>query len=183
MAFLPGNEGGKAIADVLYGDSNPSGKLPYTYPRFSGSMWTYDHQLSDERDVNFGLNGFTPQYEFGFGLSYTQFNYSEIKISSDSISTGDVLTVEVTVSNNGERIGKESVLLFLTDEVATVSPAVKQLKRFEKIELSPNETKTVKFELNVNDFKFVNVENKWVSEPGYFTIRIGDKTKRFYLYD
>jgi beta-glucosidase len=183
MAFLPGNEGGKAIADVLYGDCNPSGKLPYTYPRFSGSMWTYDHQLSDERDVNFGLNGFTPQYEFGFGLSYTQFNYSEIKISSDSISTGDVLTVEVTVSNNGERIGKESVLLFLSDEVANVSPAVKQLKRFEKIELNPNETKTVKFELNVNDFQFVNVENKWVSEPGYFTIRIGDKTKRFYLYD
>ncbi len=183
MAFLPGNEGGRALADIIAGDINPSAKLPYTYPRYSGSLWTYDHQLSDERDVNFGLNGFTPQYEFGFGLSYTTFNYSDITLSSDSISMNDNLTVEFEVTNTGKVKGKEAVLLFLKDEVASIAPPVKQLKRFTKIELEPGQSQKVSFTLNVNDFKFVNASNKWIAEPGYFDVKVSNKEKRFYLYN
>jgi len=182
MAYLPGNEGGKAIANNLYGDYNPSGKLPYTYPRYSGSLWTYDHQLSDERDVNFELNGFTPQYEFGYGLSYTNFKYTDITINSDSLSVNDSIIIKVKISNTGTRIGKESALLFVSDEVASVSPPVKQLKKFKKFELKPSETKQITFTLNQDDLKFINQENEWVIEPGYFTIKIGSEHVRFYLY-
>ncbi|MDA3894489.1 MAG: glycoside hydrolase family 3 C-terminal domain-containing protein [Salinivirgaceae bacterium] len=183
MAFLPGNEGGKAIANTLYGDVSPSGKLPYTYPQHSGGIWTYDHQLSDERDVNFGLKGFTPQYEFGYGLSYTTFEYSDITISSDSVSMSDKLTIEFEITNTGEVKGKEAALLFVSDEVATISPAVKQLKRFTKVELEPNESKKVNFELSVKDLMFVDRNNKWIAEPGYFTLKVADKNVRFYLYN
>jgi len=181
MAFLPGNEGGKAIADVLFGDHNPSGKLPYTYPRYSGSLWTYDHLLSDERDVNFGLKGFTPQYEFGFGLSYTSFEYSNLKISSDSISKTDVLNISIDVKNSGTISGKEAVLLFVSDEVASISPAVKQLKQFKKITIEPGKTVKVEFKLTSKDLQFVNRNNQWISEPGFFTINIGNQKTRFKL--
>lgn len=181
MAYLPGNEGGAAIADVLFGNANPSGKLPYTYPRYMGSLWTYDHLLSDERDIYFGLNGFTPQYEFGYGLSYTSFEYLNLKLSSDSISMGDSLKMEITVSNTGKSAGMESVLLFLTDEVASVSPPVKQLKRFTKVQLEPGESTKINFELTIDDFQFVNQQNKWIAEPGYFTIAVGNQKTRFYL--
>lgn len=181
MAFLPGNEGGKAIANILYGDANPSAKLPYTYPQHEGGLWTYDHPLSDERDVNFGLNGFTPQYEFGFGLSYTTFEYSPITISADTIANTSSLEIEYTITNTGTKKGKESTLLFISDEVASISPSVKQLKRFTKIELEPGETKQINFKLTIDDLQFVDQNNDWVSEPGYFTISNGKNTARFYL--
>jgi beta-glucosidase len=183
MAYLPGNEGGRAIADVLYGVINASGNLPYTYPRFSGSLWTYDHPLSDERDVNFGLDGFKPQYEFGFGLSYTTFGYSEISINADSVYINNTIEVSVEVTNTGNITGKEAVLLFVSDEVASISLPVKQLRKFQKIELQPGETKTIKFSLTSDDLKFVGQNNKWITETGYFTIAIGNQTKRFYLYN
>ncbi len=182
MAYLPGNEGGRAIADVLYGDFNPCGKLPYTYPRYSGALLTYDHLHSDEHDVNFGSNGFNPQYEFGYGLSYANFKYADIILSSDSISVQDTLIIKVNISNTGTRIGKESVLLFVSDEVASVSPPVKQLKKFKKNELKPGETNQITFTLNQDDLKFINQDNEWVTEPGYFTIKIGSEQLRFYLY-
>jgi len=182
MAFLPGNEGGRAVADVLFGDHNPSGKLPYTYPRYSGSLWTYDHPLSDERDVDFGLNGFTPQYEFGHGLSYTDFEYSDISINGDSISVDDPISIKLSLKNTGALAGKEAVLLFVADEVASVSPAVKQLKRFEKIYLQPGETEQIEFNLTGNDLKFVGQNNTWIFEPGYFNLMIGTETKRIYVY-
>ncbi len=181
MTYLPGNEGGRAIADVLFGDHNPSGKLPYTYPRFSGSLWTLDHPLSDERDVNFGIDGFTPQYEFGYGLSYTTFEYSEIELSSDTISRNEEISVNIEIINTGERAGKESVLLFVSDEVASVSPAVRLLKKFTKINLQPGETKKVEFILNSSDLQFVDSNNDWIIESGFFKVTIGDKAKRFYL--
>jgi len=181
MAFLPGNEGGRAIANTIYGQSNPSAKLPYTYPRYEGSLWTYDHQLSDERDVNFGLNGFTPQYEFGYGLSYTHFNYSPITISNDTLQTNDTLKISFKVSNTGKLAGKEAVLLFVSDEVASIAPPVKQLKRFTKIELQPDETKKVVFTISKSDLQFVNQNNEWICEPGYFTISIQNQKARFYL--
>jgi len=182
MAFLPGNEGGRAVADVLFGDHNPSGKLPYTYPRYSGSLWTYDHPLSDERDVDFGLNGFTPQYEFGHGLSYTDFEYSDISINGDSISVDDPISIKLSLKNTGALAGKEAVLLFVADEVASVSPAVKQLKRFKKIYLQPGETEQIEFNLTGNDLKFVGQNNTWIFEPGYFNLMIGTETKRIYVY-
>ncbi|HAZ02689.1 MAG TPA: beta-glucosidase [Marinilabiliales bacterium] len=182
MAYLPGNEGGRAIADVLFGDVNPSGKLPYTYPRNSGSLWAYDHQLSDERDVNFGLAGFTPQYQFGFGLSYTTFEYSALKLSSDSISMTDTLKIQFEIKNSGTRNGTEVALLFVSDEVASISPAVKQLKRFERIDLNPQESKSIDFFLTASDLAFVNQQNQRITEPGYFTISLADQKARFKLY-
>jgi len=182
MAYLPGNEGGRAIADVLFGDFNPGGKLPYTYPRYSGSLWTYDHLLSDERDVNFGLKGFTPQYEFGYGLSYTTFAYSDLQISSDSVSVDDTLRINVRITNSGKRKGKEVAMLFVSDETASVSPPVKLLKRFKKVELEPEGNKIVEFEITANDLKFVGINNNWIVEPGYFNLKTGTESTRFYLY-
>lgn len=181
MAYLPGNEGGRAIADVLYGNFNPCGKLPYTYPRYSGSLWTYDHILADERDADFSLNGFTPQYEFGFGLSYTKFEYGQIEVYNDTIGADEEVIIEVEVKNTGSRSGKEVVMVFISDEVASVSPGVKQLRRFKKIKLSAGKSQTVSFSLGIDDLKFVNSSNEWIVEPGYFTITIGDKSNRFYL--
>jgi beta-glucosidase len=181
MAYLPGDEGGKAIADVLTGAVNPSGKLPYTYPRFSGSLWTYDHMKSDERDVNFGLKGFTPQYEFGFGLSYTNFEYSNFSINKDTLSLGDSLYFEVTLTNTGKQFGKEAALLFVSDEVASISPPVKQLKRFTKIGLDSGQAEILHFGLSTRDLAFVNAQNKWVCEPGFFTAAIGNQKLRFYV--
>ena len=182
MAFLPGNEGGKAIANILYGDANPSARLPYTYPQHSGGIWTYDHQLSDERDVNFGLKGFTPQYQFGHGLSYTTFEYSDLKINSDSIQQNEKINIEFDLTNTGKVKGKEAVLLFVSDEVASISPPVKKLKRFTKIELKPNEKQTINFKLSSDDLSFVNRDNEWITEAGYFTIKVAGKSTRFYLY-
>lgn len=180
MAYLPGNEGGRAIADVLSGKVNPSGKLPYTWPRYSGSLWTYDHLLSDERDINFGLAGFTPQYEFGFGLSYTSFDYSKLWLSADTLHKEDTLTVGITLMNTGERKGKEAVLLFVSDEVASISPPVKKLKRFTKVELDPGRSEEILFYLTPDDLKFVGADSKWTIEKGNFTIRVGTESKRFY---
>jgi beta-glucosidase len=180
MAYLPGNEGGKAVADVIFGKVNPSGRLPYTWPRYSGSVWTYDHPLSDERDANFGLNGFNPQFEFGDGLSYSRFEYGNISLSTDTVGCSDTLEIEIPLSNAGDREGKETSLLFLSDEIASVSPPVKQLKRFVKTLLIPGQTETLGFILTSNDLKFVGRNNQWKAEEGYFTISIGGKTARFY---
>ncbi|MGE4290174.1 MAG: glycoside hydrolase family 3 N-terminal domain-containing protein [Salinivirgaceae bacterium] len=181
MAFLPGNEGGLAVSDVLTGQVNPSGKLPYTYPRYSGSVWTYDHLRSDERDANFGMNGFTPQYEFGFGLSYTNFEYSNLVLSKDTLAITDSLKVSVTLTNKGTIEGKETIMLFVSDEVASISQPVKRLRRFQKINLYPGNSQTINFTLGAQDLQFVNQSNKWVNEPGFFTLTVGNQNARFYL--
>jgi beta-glucosidase len=173
MAYLPGQEGGRAIADVLFGDCNPSGRLPYTYPRYSGSIWKYNHKGADALDINFGLDGFNPLYEFGEGLSYTSFAYSEPQLSADTIFDGDSLHVTVNISNTGDIFGKEVVQLYTRDMVASVSPDMKNLARFTKIALNPGETKTVSFTLNTDDLAFVGADNQWVIEPGEFQVLIG----------
>ncbi len=177
MAYLPGNEGGRAIADVLFGDFNPSGKLPYTYPKHSGGIMPYDLYGT------FGLRGVEPQYAFGFGLSYTSFEYSNIQLSADSISNGDSVFVRIDLTNTGKRVGTEVAMLFLTDEFASVVVPKKQLKRFEKAELNPGETTTIGFTLTTKDLMFVNAANKWVVEPGYFTLQIGNQQARLYYYN
>ncbi len=179
MAYLPGQEGGRALADVIFGDFNPCGKLPFTYPKSTGSIWAYDHLRSDERDINFDYDGFNPQYEFGFGLSYTNFEYSNLIISQDTLKTNEYLEVKVDVTNTGDRSGKEVVQLFVSDLVASISPAVKQLKRFTKIHLQPTESETITFNLSAKDLGFVNQQNKWVTEPGEFKIAIDTLSTNF----
>jgi hypothetical protein len=141
MAYLPGQEGGRAVSDVLYGAINPSGKLPYTYPKYSGNALPYYHKKADIRDIHWGYEGFDPQYEFGHGLSYASFAYSAVQTDKDTLSSSETLRLQVAVENTGSRTGKEVVQVYLKDLVATVSPDVKKLVRFKKIELEPGEKK------------------------------------------
>jgi beta-glucosidase len=175
MTYLPGMEGGQAIADVLFGDENPSGKLPFTYPKYSGWYVCYDHKKSAET----APNKFDPQWQFGHGLSYTTFEYSDLQLDRKKLSPDDTLTVTVNVANTGSRPGAEIVQLYLSDIVASVTPPVKSLKRFTKVSLKPGEKRTVKFELGRDDFEFIGRDNKPVVEPGDFKVGIGGLTETF----
>jgi beta-glucosidase len=185
MAYLPGQEGGRAISDVLFGKVNPSGKLPYTYPKYSGNHLTYYFKKTDIRDVNWNFEGFYPQYQFGFGLSYTRFEYSNLKISTDTLVGNQKLNISVEVKNTGKRVGKEVVEVYSKDLVATVSPDSKKLIRFTKVTLKPGEIKTVKFTISSEDLKSIGVDNKWITEDGDFEIQVGGSSqnilkKQFY---
>ena len=170
MGYLPGQEGGVAISDVIFGDVNPSGKLPFTYPKYVGDFTLYDHKKSEK---------YEPQWPFGHGLSFTTFEYSNLKLGSTKISKSDSLKVSVNVRNTGKRAGKEIVQLYLQDVVATVTPSVRRLKRFTKVSLEPGQTKTVTFTLNPEDLSFIGRENKPVIEPGDFKIKIAELTADF----
>ena len=147
MAYLPGTFGGDAIADVLLGDYNPSGRLPITYPRHPNDLVPYDHKAIETDNPN----KLDPLYPFGFGLSYTSFKYSNLKINRHKIRPDESLTIKVTVKNTGKRMGKEVVELYLSDLYRSVSPPVKQLKRFQGVILEPGESKTVEFTINQKD--------------------------------
>lgn len=183
MAYLPGNFGGDALADVLYGSVNPSGKLPFNYPKFPNSLVNYNHKPSESRSVVEGVYNYdadyNPQFEFGFGLSYTTFKYSNLKLSAKEISENDELTVTVEVTNTGQREGKEVVDLYLSDIYASITPDVKRLKGFQKINLKPNETKTVTFKLSKNELSFINYTSQRVVEPGDFEVTIADLKAKF----
>ncbi len=181
QTYLPGNYGGDALADILFGEVNPSGKLPYTYPAYPNSIVNYYHKFSEEQKPSEGAykyeSDYNPQYEFGYGLSYTTFVYSNLKISSSVLRPNEVLEVSVDVTNTGTREGKETVLMFTSDVIACITPDIKRLRRFEKINLKPNETNTVKFTLSSDDLAFVNTDNQWTIEPGEFEIKIGNLKK------
>ncbi len=187
QCYLPGNEGARALVDILYGDVNPSGRLPYNYPRYPNSLEKYNRKytesLGDEEQNNDAKyeKSYSPQFEFGTGLSYTTFAYSNLKMDKNEINNTDSLMVSVDVTNTGKVNGKESVLLYLSDIYASITPEVKALKRFEKISLQPNESKTVTFVLNQKDLQFVNNDLKWISEKGAFKIQISNLTKEFLL--
>ncbi len=181
VAYLPGNEGGLAIADVLFGDENPSGKLPFTYPKYSGAIWSYDHVKADARDKGFGFEAYDPQYSFGHGLSYTNFEYSSLTLPSDTLMINDTLNFSVTVTNIGNRGGKETVELYTSDLTASVVPKVKQLIGFEKINLNTGQSQVVTFQLTKEDLGFVNHQNEWVTEPGLFKVSINELEKTFFL--
>lgn len=187
QCYLPGNEGGRALVDILYGEVNPSGRLPYNYPKYPNSLEKYNRKytesLADEEQNNDAKyeKSYSPQFEFGTGLSYTTFTYSNLKIDKTEINNTEEVNVSVEVTNTGKRAGKEAVLLYLSDNFASITPEVKALKRFEKISLEPNETKTVKFTLNQKDLQFVNEDLKWISEKGTFTIQISNLKKDFLL--
>jgi len=177
MAYNPGNEGGQAVADVLFGDVNPSGKLPFTYPRFANALLTYDRKAFETE--SFDNAGIKPQFEFGDGLSYTTFGYKDLRLSQTTIGMNDELSISVTVSNTGTRAGKEVVQLYVSDLVASLSPAAKRLKRFAKIYLEPGRNRTLTFKLGQKDFSFIGANNKPIVEPGDFEVTIGGLKDRF----
>ena len=187
QCYLPGNEGARALTDIMYGDVNPSGRLPYNYPRYPNSLEKYNRKytesLGDEEQNNDAKyeKSYSPQFEFGTGLSYTTFEYSNLNIDKTQLNTTDDLKVTVDIKNTGKTNGKTSVLLYLSDKVASITPEVKALKRFEKINLAPGESKTVTFTLTQKDLQFVNNDLKWISEKGTFKIQVDTLTKEFAL--
>jgi beta-glucosidase len=181
MAYNPSNEGGTAIADVLFGDVNPSGKLPYTYPRTPNGLINYDHKPFETENTAFGNMAFNPQFQFGDGLSYTTFTYSDLSVGKQTISANEELPVSVTVTNSGRRAGKEAVLVYVSDLVASISPPGKRLRRFAKINLDPGQSRTLNFKLRAEDLSFIGADNKRTVEPGEFEVRIANLSQRFTL--
>lgn len=184
QTYQPGNFGGDALADILYGDVNPSGRLPYTYPQYPNALFTYYHKPSESRSTTEGVYNYdadyNPQYVFGQGLSYTTFTYSDIKLSSNALKAGEKLTVSIDVTNSGKVNGKESVLLYTSQLVSSpISPDVKRLRAFDKIDLKPGETKTVTFHISPEDLAVVMPDLKKITEPGEFNIQIADKKINF----
>ncbi len=181
LALNPSNEGGKAIADVLFGDYNPNGKLPFTYPRSTNNYLTYDHKAFEVEETSFGNIANNPQFDFGTGMSFTTFEYSNLTLDKDSIPMNGEINVSFNVKNTGNRTGKETVILYLRDEVATLSPAGKRVKRFAKISLDAGQSKTLTFRLNNSDFSFIGMNNKPTVESGDFTVMVGNMSKTFTL--
>ena len=175
--MLPSNYGGDALAALLAGDENFSGKLPFTYSKHINSLHTYDYKVSEHREVMEGSYNYDAvmdvQWPFGHGLSYTTFAYSDIQVDKDSFKAGDVLKVSVKVTNTGDRAGKEAVLLYSSDLVASLIPDVKRLRGFEKIALEPGESKVVTFELPASELAFVGNDGKWRLEKGDFRLACG----------
>jgi len=174
-------EGGQAVADVLFGDYNPSGKLPFTYPRSTNNYLTYDHKLFEVEDTSYGNVATQPQFQFGTGLSYTSFRYSDLTVSPKSAAINGHVTISVKVTNTGSRAGKETAILYVRDEVASLSPPGKRVRRFAKIYLDPGQSKGLTFTLDREDLSFIGADNRSVIEPGDFTVMIGGLSDKFTL--
>ena len=178
--LLPGNMGGDALVNLVSGKSNFSGKMPYTYPKEINSLANYDFKKSEEVGTMEGAYDYnakiTQQWGFGYGLSYTTYKYSNLKVSQSDFRHGDIIKVSVDVKNTGKVAGKESVLLFSSDLIASMVPDGRRLRAFDKIELQPGETKTVTFNLNADDLAFVGYDGKWVLEEGDFKLMIADQS-------
>lgn len=178
--LIPGNMGGDALVNLVSGKSNFSGKMPYTYPKEINSLANYDFKKSEEVGTMEGAYDYnakiTQQWGFGHGLSYTSYKYSNLKVSQSDFCHGDIIKVSVDVKNTGKVAGKESVLLFSSDLIASMVPDGHRLRAFDKIELQPGETKTVTFNLNADDLAFVGYDGKWVLEEGDFKLMIADQS-------
>jgi Glycosyl hydrolase family 3 C terminal domain. len=178
--MLPGNYGADALANLLTGDVNFSGKMPYTYPKDINSLFTYDYKPCEDLDKMEGAYNYdavmSVQWPFGYGLSYTTFSYSNLKADKSSFTADDVLTFSVDVTNTGKYAGKESVLLFSSDLVASLTPDIRRLRAFDKVDLQPGETKTVTFKVKASDLAFVGYDGKWILEKGDFRIQTGNQT-------
>ncbi len=181
--YLPGDFGGIALSQILFGDVNPSGKLPFTYPRHTGSLLFYDHKHTELLDKDFGYNTFNPQWEFGFGLSYSKFVYSDLKIDKKSYAQGDVVRISVQVKNDSDRPAKEVVQVFVSDLVASITPSVKRLRAFRKIDLEAGEMKTIEIEMPITALAFVNKDLKWIVEPGEFLLQVNTLKQKFNVKD
>ena len=180
QVYLPGDQGAIALVDILCGNVNPSGKLPYTYPRHNGVIMHYDHKQSELINANIWKNNFyNPQWDFGFGLSYTSFEYSNLQISRNDLYPNTELKISIDVTNTGKVKGKEVVQLYVRDHYASVSPCLRKLKRFTKIELEPMETRNITFNISDKDLEFYGIDNKWLTEEGKFSVIIDKETKGF----
>jgi beta-glucosidase len=179
QTYLPGTFGGEVTADILFGITNPSGKLPYTYPKHPNALMNYDYKPAENRTEMEGAYNYGAvqdlQFGFGHGLSYTTFAYSNLKVDKTDFSSSDILSFSVDVTNTGKRAGKETVLLFSSDLYASITPDNRRLRGFEKIELQPAETKTVQIKVKASDFAFVNLEGEWVLEEGAFKVQVGSE--------
>ena len=176
--IIPGNFGGDALAELMAGERNFSAKLPFTYPREINSLVTYDYKVSEEVGKMEGVYDYDArvnvQWPFGYGKSYTTFEYSDLKVDKTEFTPSDILTVSVNVTNTGSHVGKEAVLLFSSDLVASVVPDNKRLRGFSKLALMPGETRTVKFIVPASDLAFVNAHGQWTLEEGDFTLQAGN---------
>lgn len=185
--LIPGNMGGDALANLVSGKSNFSGKMPYTYPKEINSLANYDFKKSEEVGTMEGAYDYnakiTQQWGFGYGLSYTSYKYSNLKVSQSDFRHGDIIKVSVDVKNTGKVAGKESVLLFSSDFIASVVPDGRRLRAFDKVELQPGETKTVTFELKADDLAFVGWNGKWRLEEGDFKLMIADQSADIHCTD
>jgi beta-glucosidase len=179
--YETGPFGGEALAAVLFGDVNPSGRLPFSWPRYTGAILNaYDRaRPADIGGTDSTNRGYNPEWAFGHGLSYTTFAYSDLKVTTPRVAAGDSVRFSVTVTNTGKRAGKEPVLLYVRDLVASVDPPMRRLRRFEKVSLQPGESKTVSFAVAARELSFVGRDNKLVLEPGAFDAIVGPLTARF----
>lgn len=179
--YWPGDEGGRAIADILYGQVNPSGKLPFTYPRFANAFVHYDRKRTEDLDIDFSMNAYRPLFDFGYGLSYASISYSNLQVSDTVLATNKTITVSVRVKNNSAIAAKEVVQLYYNDLVASITPSVKKLMAYEKISLAPYEEKEVTFTCQASNFSFINKSLERVSEPGDIELMINQNKQRIYV--
>ena len=177
--LLPGNYGGDALANILAGDANPSAKMPYTYPRNQAELTTYDYRVSEEMDKMEGAYDYdaviSVQWPFGYGLSYTTFDYKNLRVNKDTFAVNDKLEFTVDVTNTGKIAGKEVVMLFSSDLVASLTPENRRLRAFSKVELQPGETKTVTLTIKGSDLAFVGADGNWILEKGDFRMQVGNQ--------
>ena len=178
--LIPGNYGADALANLLAGDANFSAKMPYTYPREINSLNNYDYKVSEEVGTMAGAYNYDAkvslQWPFGYGMSYTTYEYGNLKVDKSSFTADDILTITVDVKNTGTRAGKEAVLLYSSDLVASVVPDNKRLRDFTKIELQPGETKKVTFQLPAKQLAFVGADGRWTLEEGDFVLKVANQT-------
>jgi beta-glucosidase len=174
MAYQPGDYGGEALTNILFGDVAPTGKLPITYPRHNHTLLTYDHKYTETVDQQFGNKAFNPQWEFGHGLSYANLQYSNLQVN---VNPEGRLIVNVTITNPSKYSVDESVLLFVRDMYASVTPHTKKLRQFKKVTIGANATVNVGFEATKNDLSFYNAAGKLTFESGEFEVQIGTLTK------
>ncbi|WP_338399420.1 glycoside hydrolase family 3 N-terminal domain-containing protein [Persicobacter psychrovividus] len=183
QTYLPGNFGGVALAKILKGEINPSGKLPYTYPKYPNTLITYDFKPAENQEKMSGMYDYESfldiQWPFGFGLSYTTFEYSNLQLNQKDFKVGDTVEASVTVTNTGKVAGKEAVLLFTKDHFATITPDVSRLRAFDKISLNAGESKVLTFKVPVKDLAFINADNVPVVEEGKFSLGIGSEQVDF----
>jgi len=190
IGYLPSNEGGEAIANTLFGKNNPSGKLPFTYPKYQGLNVCYDYKHTEKKDRFLGqtsslsnhdrkFKGSSTQWDFGFGLSYSNFEYSNLSINKNVYGLNDTIELQVSIQNNSRFKGKEVIQVYCSDLVASITPSVKRLRAFKKVELKENEKRKFQLRIPIKDLSFVNFENKWTVEKGKFRITIQNLEEEF----
>ena len=179
MAYLPGDFGGDAIAQVLEGSYNPSGRLPFTWPRHPSSHLTYDHKHTEEISADSSTNAFNPQYQFGHGLSYSSVEVTELRLDQTAYAMSDTIHLMVLLTNMGNRSTNELVCVFSQDSVASITPSVDRLRYFDRVMVGPHESMTLNASLPVEDLSFINADLQEVVEPGAFSLRVGSKTIAF----